>query len=370
MANKVIQVLALAIGLIITGCLNSVFTKYQDNQYVSPDEKFEQPVLQTLQMFVGEAAAFIFLGIIKLNESKQDYTRINDASATPDLPLAKAYILSIPAICDILGTTLMNLGLVYTPVSIYQMTRGALIIFVALFSIVFLKHTISRIEWTALATVVLGITIVGLSGNSNSGASDESTAQPALNPRLFLGISMILLAQVFTATQFVVEEHIIKNWTIEPLRLVGWEGTFGGVITLIGMSLLYIAVGYNTKGPFDMKNSFNELFSSDQIIYSSFAIMVSIGLFNFIGITLTSKLSATARSTIDTCRTLLVWLVSIYLGWESFVFLQFVGFIFLVFGTLVFNGALKIDSYLPAWFSADKSKPLIIDSVDEQIERV
>lgn len=368
MSNKVYQVVALAIGLIITGCLNSVFTKYQDNQYVSPDRKFEQPVLQTLQMFIGESAAFIFLGIINLQAKRSDYSPISDLQH-PALPTSKTYVLAIPAICDILGTTLMNLGLVYTPVSIYQMTRGALILFVALFSIIFLKHTISRIEWLALFSVVLGITIVGLSGSSNSGAS-ESDVAPALNPRLLLGISMILLAQVFTATQFVVEEHVIKKWYVEPLKMVGWEGVFGGSITLIGMTVLYLIIGYNTGGPFDMKNSFQELFSSEKIIYSSFAIMISIGLFNFIGITLTSKLSATARSTIDTCRTMLVWLVSLYLGWESFVFLQFIGFIFLVVGTLVFNGALKVDSYLPAWFSADKNKPLIINSVDEQIERV
>lgn len=369
MTNKTYQVVSLAVGLIITGCMNSVFTKYQDNQYVAPDQKFEQPVLQTLQMFIGEAAAFIFLGIINLQSNKKDYSPIDDLSK-PNLPLSKTYILSIPAICDIMGTTLMNLGLVYTPVSIYQMTRGALILFVALFSIIFLKHTISRVEWFALFTVVLGITIVGLSGNSGSSSNSSTTTEPALNPKILLGISMILLAQVFTASQFVVEEHIIKNWTVEPLKLVGWEGTFGGIITLIGMTLLYVLIGYNTDGPFDMKNSFQELFSSETIMYSSICIMISIGLFNFIGITLTSKLSATARSTIDTCRTLLVWVVSIYLGWESFVFLQFIGFMFLVFGTLVFNGAINIDAYLPAWFTADKGKPLIISSIDEQIERV
>ena len=35
---------------------------------------------------------------------------------------------------------LMNVGLLYTPVSIYQMTRGALVLFVALFSVMFLRR--------------------------------------------------------------------------------------------------------------------------------------------------------------------------------------------------------------------------------------
>lgn len=34
----------------------------------------------------------------------------------------------------------MNVGLLYTPVSIYQMTRGALVLFVGFLSVVFLKR--------------------------------------------------------------------------------------------------------------------------------------------------------------------------------------------------------------------------------------
>lgn len=35
---------------------------------------------------------------------------------------------------------LMNVGLLYTPVSIYQMTRGALVLFVGMLSVVFLRR--------------------------------------------------------------------------------------------------------------------------------------------------------------------------------------------------------------------------------------
>lgn len=48
--------------------------------------------------------------------------------------------------------------------------------------------------------------------------------------------------------------------------------------------------------------------------------------------------SATARSTIDTCRTLGIWLVSLGLGWETlqwpFSALQVLGFGLLVYGTV------------------------------------
>lgn len=52
-------------------------------------------------------------------------------------------------------------------------------------------------------------------------------------------------------------------------------------------------------------------------------------------------MSATSRSTIDTCRTLFIWIVSLALGWETFKFVQIVGFAMLVYSTFVFNGIVQ-----------------------------
>lgn len=63
--------------------------------------------------------------------------------------------------------------------------------------------------------------------------------------------------------------------------------------------------------------------------------------FNFFGISVTRSVSATSRSTIDTCRTLFIWLVSMGLGWESFKWLQVLGFVLLVYGTFLFNEVVR-----------------------------
>lgn len=56
------------------------------------------------------------------------------------------------------------------------------------------------------------------------------------------------------------------------------------------------------------------------------------------GLAVTRTVSATARSTIDTSRTVGIWFVSLFLGWETFKLLQVVGFALLVYGTFTFNG--------------------------------
>ena len=65
--------------------------------------------------------------------------------------------------------------------------------------------------------------------------------------------------------------------------------------------------------------------------------MASIAIFNVCGIMTTKYASAAQRSTIDTSRTLIIWVMSIALGMESFAWQATIGFVLLTFGTLLYN---------------------------------
>lgn len=99
------------------------------------------------------------------NGDLQSITRVMSKNDNR-IPLVgtRVLLLALPAICDIIGTTLMNVGLLFVVPSIYQMTRGALVLFVGLFSVIFLKRKLYLFQWFALFTVVLGVAIVGLAG--------------------------------------------------------------------------------------------------------------------------------------------------------------------------------------------------------------
>jgi len=164
---------------------------------------------------------------------------------------------------------------------------------------------------------------------------DAVTSQEAVRAaQTVLGILMIAGAQIFTASQFVLEESIMMKYSMDPIRVVGWEGIFGFSVTLIGMGVLHGAIGH---GYFNAREAFYEVFHNRAVAVSSLLIMISIGGFNFFGLSVTRIISATSRSTIDTCRTLFIWIVSLGLGWETFKWLQVLGFALLVWGTGVFN---------------------------------
>jgi len=274
----------------------------------------------------------------------------------------KVILLGLPACCDITGTTLMNVGLLFVAASIYQMTRGALVLFVGTFSVLFLKRKLYLYHWLSLLVVVLGVGLVGLAGATTSGDKNphkdpelvravllavRDIAAQAADPavlRTILGIFLIAVAQIFTATQFCLEEWILEKYALEPLKVVAWEGTFGLLVTLIAQLILHFAVGTSEAGNygyFDAQEGYREVFTNKTIIVTSLLIMVSIGGFNFFGLSVTRSISATSRSIIDTCRTLFIWIVSLGLGWESFKWLQVAGFALLVYGTFTFNDLIR-----------------------------
>ncbi|KAK3067477.1 hypothetical protein LTR53_015628, partial [Teratosphaeriaceae sp. CCFEE 6253] len=204
--------------MLLTGCSNTLLTKYQDMQCVTDCDTarpkvFEQPVMQTLQMFVGESGCWlvVLLGyllrrtrkgpdhdplediayetVARENENREEEDdgdgdlSLSQTLVDPTNVVAKPFVdgedlhaerrplegwritvLALPAICDILGTTLMNAGLLFVAASIYQMTRGALVLFVGLFSVLFLKRHLSGWKWASLFIVVLGVAVVGLAG--------------------------------------------------------------------------------------------------------------------------------------------------------------------------------------------------------------
>ncbi|TPX12119.1 uncharacterized protein E0L32_007234 [Thyridium curvatum] len=384
--------------MLLTGVCNTLLTKYQDNQCVrncdDPDPKkrahFEQPVIQTAQMFVGEMGCWLVVGLMQLynryiakKPSEGGYQPVDtnehaDADADADassihsetalngsgnrnkhdeaiLRGFRIFLLALPALSDLLATTLMNCGLLLVAASIYQMTRGALVLFVGLFSVVFLRRKLHLFQWLSLMGVVLGVAIVGLAGAIWPDPKSSKSAPPGAGKpeaadvsaeavRAIIGVLLIAGAQIFTATQFVLEEYILERSAIEPLRVVGWEGIFGFSGTVIGMVVLHLAIGRTDAGRygyFDMVEGWRQMTEHPQVLISSLLIMVSIGGFNFFGLSVTRSVSATSRSTIDTCRTLFIWIVSLGLGWETFKWLQVVGFVLLVYFTFLFNGIVQ-----------------------------
>ena len=139
-------------------------------------------------------------------------------------------LIAIPATFDFIGSSLMFIALTMIAASIYQMMRGCLVFIVAIFSVIFLKRKLYRHHWTSLAFILAGLIIVGASTLiSKDDDSNDATY------KIILGISLIIIAQLFSGCHFIVEEKLFGNYYLHPLRLVGWEGLWGVLITSVAL---------------------------------------------------------------------------------------------------------------------------------------
>nr|XP_039252468.1 solute carrier family 35 member F6-like [Styela clava] len=332
--------LSIAIGMVITGSINTLATKWADIQSApgckngnNPDEHlFDHPFLQAVGMFVGEFSCLIVFKIIWRWRTYRG-REIEDLGNQDFNPL----LLLIPAMCDMIATSLMYTALTYTYASSFQMFRGAIIVFTALLSVAFLRRVVRIPQWIGIGCVIVGLIIVGL---SDVLFPDETGDITYGKNGIITGDLLIIIAQIIQATQVVIEEHYVTARNINPLQAVGWEGFFG--MTTLGVLLIpmyFIETGHNGDVISRLEDSLDGLCQAGnnwKIALATFGTVSSIAFFNFFGISVSRELSATTRMILDSIRTVVIWIVSLCLLWEEFQYLQIIGFIVLLLGTSLY----------------------------------
>jgi len=343
----------ISVLMVITGSINTISTKWADitesKDIRGEKTEFNHPFFQAACMFFGELCC---LFVFKINEfrkgraaaagSNMRYVAIQneDVGESPrsDEPTQwNPVIFLLPACCDMTATSLMYIGLSWTYASIFQMLRGSVMIFTGIFSVVFLKRKLGKHQWLGMVVVLIGLTLVGVS--SIMGPSDSNNA-----PNPVGGVIVIVIAQLVQATQMVVEEkYLTKYEGIEPLQAVGWEGFWGFLVLSTLLVPMYWIPGTATGGRLEnAPDAFVQMGNSVQVMIAILGNIVSIGFFNFFGVTVTRTISATTRMVLDSVRTLVIWVFSLMIGWQKFQYMQAVGFPFLVLGMFIYNGSLKV----------------------------
>ena len=65
------------------------------------------------------------------------------------------YLLAIPTVFDLVATVLMNIGLLSVTASVYQMMRGAEMLFAAVFAVAFLHRRLNRFHLLGILCCVV-----------------------------------------------------------------------------------------------------------------------------------------------------------------------------------------------------------------------
>jgi len=320
----------LAVCMVITGSINTLSTKIADDtesEGINGEvRKFNHPFVQAAGMFLGEflcmLAYFVILAYKHIRKQEITSAKFN--------PL----IFVLPACCDMTATSLMYVGLTMTYASVFQMLRGAVVIFTGILSLIFLKRKLKLFHWTGMLLVLLGLGLVGLA-SVLFGVSSASAPHP------LTGDIIIVCAQLVAAVQMVVEEKFISKYNVPPLQVVGWEGVWGFSILSCIIVVMYYIPGSSAGNHLEnAPDAFVQLKNSWIVLVAVVGNILSIAFFNFFGISITKYSSATTRMVLDSIRTVVIWAVGLAAGWEVFQYLQIIGFVLLLAGTMLYNEVL------------------------------
>lgn len=373
--------LTLAAAFLSSGSINSITNKIlyqtQGKNIGGEYQYFDRPWLNTFIMFCGEFLCMGIYGVFFLyyhywskaddNEDKQDideealaekkkYAFISreEVMRNPTGGLGWKYPLYITlfAFCDLLATTLAGIGLLFCSASIIQIIRGFVIVFTMLFAWPILHRKPLNFQLLGVCFALIGLFIVGasavLSDNSGNTGSQANTIGNTI-----LGIGLTLVGQLFSSTQFVLEEKLLKQDSgeitpIPPLFLVGSEGLAGAILSAAIALPVTNAIPGNDFGSYEnMKNSFYMLFHNPKILGIKFFFFLSIAFFNWCGFVYSKALSATSRTLVDALRTIIVWIIMVICFYTTdaqygepvsyWSILQAVGFVFMLTGTVTHN---------------------------------
>ena len=359
------------IGLLVFGSLNTLTTKIQfelSSVGVDGTEKhFKKPWFGTLTMFLGMV---IVLGIHFINVMIRQNKKSNDKevhlleSASKKASIKEATfweaskLIAIPAILDLLATAMCFVGILYNSASVFQMLRGSMIIFSACLSVVVLRKKLHAYHWTGVGICCLAIVVVGYSNMMASSAA-EVTANTVPQSKVVFGMALIIVGQVIQASQVVLEEKLLRGYTIEPFQIVGMEGVWGSLaMLLIFFPALYLMPGSDVGG--SQENLYDTIVmmsNNKSLQYLVLLYVFSVFTYNMSGMLVTYALSAVHRTMLEASRTAVIWMVDLVIHywicpsssfgetWTSWSWLQLAGFALLILGQSIYSELVKLPGF-------------------------
>lgn len=124
-------------------------------------------------MFFGESLALVMFFVMKRRDKEGFNMRMLEAKSKGKQIEFNKFLLAIPAISDLITSTLQYVALNFVAGSIYQMMRGGAIVTTFLFSMIFLKMKAQRNQVAGSVLALIGVVIVGASSLAFSDSGDD-----------------------------------------------------------------------------------------------------------------------------------------------------------------------------------------------------
>ena len=353
---------------VVTGTVMTIVVKVlYETESVGIDgvaRVFEKPLFTTLTMTLAMACALPLHWLQQRN--------LPERERCPPFPRKLYLLMMIPAAFDTIGTVLAKIGLMYVTVSIFQLVRASLLIFVAVAKY-FLGDVITKYMWVGIGINTVAMLLVGSTALlMPADAANKTGRQP------YVGVLWILGSCALQGLQYVFEEKVMRIEGPPPLMVVGLEGCWGTLLMMPIMVAAYFLPGSDPRSGYPtgcVENVFDSvvmLQNSPLCCWMLAAFFFSVGGYNIFCVFVTHVLNSIWHSILDNFRPISVWGCDLLLfyclshrdygePWFSFSYLEVIGLMLMLLGTSVYSGKLRV----PSWERRGDYDSLDADGEDE-----
>lgn len=269
------------------------------------------------------------------------------------IPRRTYFLLAFPALFDLIATWFANIGLMYVTVSVFQLLKCTVIIFVALLKVFMLKDKLHGYMWIGVGLNTVAALIIGIT----SFADTEDQINTRTETPGF-GVLMIILSCVVQAYQYVFEEKLMNDGeNAPPLVVVGMEGIWGVLITtFIVYPIAYLLPGSDLGSCERFDDAF-EMLSNSSLAQTLIVVYLLFVLsFNVLAVSVTYLLNSIWHAILDNFRPITVWGTDLLLfysftngffgeAWTTWSWLQLFGMMVLLSGTAIYNGTIRLPCF-------------------------
>ena len=169
----------------------------------------------------------------------------------------------------------------------------------------------------------------------------EPSQEPSFQEN-FTGAIWIIGAEIFCAAKVVLEEEFVEKFNFPVWKGVCWEGFFG-FLTLTAFCVasflirIFFLPGDFGNSPSHVYDGIYQLSQNSNLCWAFCGSSFSIGFFLIAGIFVSKEMSATTRMVLDSVRILVVWGVSLAVGWQQFKYKHLGGVGALFFGMFFYR---------------------------------
>eukprot|EP00798_Chlamydomonas_sp_ICE-L_P026425 gene26425-17525_t len=126
-----------------------------------PPKSFKHPAVHSSMMFFGEFMCLMLYFALGGQRASAAPPSRKRRKKQEGLHFRKVVAFALPAMCDAVATTLLNIGLYYTNSSTFQMLRGCLVLWAGLFTLIVVRRPLYIHHWMGMLFIATGAALVG-----------------------------------------------------------------------------------------------------------------------------------------------------------------------------------------------------------------